>query len=77
MPYHEDYDGERFKSVYKMFSELWPELNPEEILKPNYPSWACQNCGAAIGWIGRLYQFLRIPIHKCIGTYSIERFKKN
>jgi hypothetical protein len=30
-----------------------------------YPSYCCQKCGEPIGWIGRFFQFLRIPLHRC------------
>ena len=30
-----------------------------------YPFEYCQECGEQIGWIGRFFQFIRIPLHKC------------
>ena len=30
-----------------------------------YPFEYCQECGEQIGWTGRFFQFLRIPLHKC------------
>ena len=31
----------------------------------NYKSNCCQKCGENIGYIGRFFQFLRIPLHRC------------
>jgi hypothetical protein len=33
-----------------------------------YASYRCQKCGAQIGYIGRFFQFLRIPLHRCKDT---------
>ena len=30
-----------------------------------YPFYCCQKCGEQIGWIGRFFQFLRVPLHRC------------
>jgi hypothetical protein len=30
-----------------------------------HPSWCCQKCGAQIGWLGRFFQLLRVPLHTC------------
>jgi len=30
-----------------------------------YPSYCCPKCGDMIGWTGRFFQFLRIPLHRC------------
>jgi hypothetical protein len=30
-----------------------------------YASYRCQKCGDMIGWAGRFFQFLRIPLHQC------------
>jgi len=30
-----------------------------------YPSYCCPKCGEQIGYIGRFFQFLRIPLHRC------------
>ena len=35
-----------------------------------YPFEYCQKCGEQIGWIGRLFQFLRIPLHRCKKPYE-------
>lgn len=29
------------------------------------PLWKCARCGEAIGYIGRFWQWLGIPIHRC------------
>lgn len=29
------------------------------------PSWCCQKCGEEIGYLGRLFQFLHMDLHKC------------
>lgn len=34
-------------------------------LTEKYPSYCCQQCGAGIGWLGRFFQFLKIPLHNC------------
>ena len=31
-----------------------------------YPSWTCQRCGSPVGWIGRVFQALRISPHECL-----------
>jgi hypothetical protein len=33
-----------------------------------HPSYCCPKCGAQIGWTGRFFQFLRIPLHRCKDT---------
>jgi hypothetical protein len=33
-----------------------------------HPSYCCQKCGDPIGYIGRFFQFLRIPLHRCKET---------
>lgn len=30
-----------------------------------HPSYCCPKCGEKIGYIGRFFQFIRIPLHKC------------
>jgi len=30
-----------------------------------YPSSCCQKCGDQIGWLGRFFQALGLPLHKC------------
>ena len=35
-----------------------------------YPFEYCQECGEQIGWIGRFFQFLRIPLHRCKKPYE-------
>ena len=35
-----------------------------------YASYRCQKCGAQIGYIGRFFQFLRIPLHRCEKPYK-------
>lgn len=30
-----------------------------------YASYECQHCGDAIGWIGRFFQFIGVPLHQC------------
>ena len=30
-----------------------------------HPSYCCPKCGEQIGYIGRFFQFLRIPLHRC------------
>jgi hypothetical protein len=30
-----------------------------------HPSYCCQKCGEQIGYIGRFFQFIRIPLHRC------------
>jgi hypothetical protein len=35
-----------------------------------YPSEYCQKCGEHIGWIGRFFQFLRIPWNRCKKPYK-------
>lgn len=30
-----------------------------------YPSYCCQDCGEAIGWLGLLLNKIYIPIHSC------------
>ena len=37
----------------------------EGVKDMKYPSSCCQKCGAGIGWLGRFFQFVRVPIHKC------------
>jgi len=34
----------------------------------NYPSYCCQKCGEQIGWTGRFFQFIRVPLHRCEET---------
>jgi len=34
----------------------------------NYPPYCCQKCGEQIGWIGRFFQFIRVPLHRCEET---------
>jgi len=31
----------------------------------DYPSWACQSCGAAIGHLGRFFQRIGMSPHRC------------
>ena len=33
-----------------------------------HPSYCCQKCGEQIGWIGRFFQFIRVPLHRCEET---------
>jgi predicted amidophosphoribosyltransferase len=33
-----------------------------------YPSYCCPKCGAQIGYIGRFFQFLCVPLHRCEET---------
>jgi hypothetical protein len=33
-----------------------------------HPSYCCQKCGEQIGWTGKFFQFLRIPLHRCEET---------
>jgi hypothetical protein len=35
-----------------------------------HPSYCCQKCGENIGYIGRFFQFLRIPLHRCKKPYK-------
>jgi hypothetical protein len=35
-----------------------------------YASYRCQKCGEQIGYIGRFFQFLRIPLHRCKKPYK-------
>jgi hypothetical protein len=30
-----------------------------------YPFEYCQKCGDEIGWVGRFFQFIRVPFHRC------------
>jgi len=30
-----------------------------------HPSYCCPKCGEQIGWTGRFFQFIRIPLHRC------------
>lgn len=30
-----------------------------------YPAWCCDGCGAPIGYLGRFFQWLRLPLHRC------------
>lgn len=32
---------------------------------PVHPSHCCQRCGDPIGWLGRFWQGLRVPLHSC------------
>lgn len=34
----------------------------------NYPPYCCQKCGDQIGYIGRFFQFIRVPLHRCEET---------
>jgi hypothetical protein len=34
----------------------------------NYSSYRCQKCGEQIGYIGRFFQFIRVPLHRCKET---------
>jgi hypothetical protein len=40
-----------------------------------FPSWCCQICGDPVGWLGRIFQFLHVPIHRCDkpGRYLVDR----
>jgi len=31
-----------------------------------YPSYCCPKCGEQIGYIGRFFQFICIPLHRCM-----------
>ena len=44
-----------------------PHINTETVLvkRQTYPSWCCQKCGEQIGYIGRFFQFLRVPFYQC------------
>jgi len=33
-----------------------------------HTSYRCQKCGEQIGWVGRFFQFLRVPLHRCEET---------
>jgi len=35
-----------------------------------HPTHCCQKCGERIGWAGRFFQFLRIPLHRCRRPYK-------
>lgn len=35
-----------------------------------HPSYCCPKCGAQIKYIGRFFQFLRIPLHRCKKPYE-------
>lgn len=35
--------------------------------RSQYPSWCCQKCGAGIGWLGRFFQWTRLPVQNCPG----------
>jgi len=30
-----------------------------------WPAWCCQTCGEVIGYVGRFFQWLCVPLHKC------------
>ena len=30
-----------------------------------YPSWCCQTCGGPVGYVGRFFQWCRLPLHRC------------
>ena len=38
--------------------------------KMTYPSYCCPKCGDQIGWIGRFFQFIRVPLHNCENRYQ-------
>ncbi len=40
----------------------------------SHPSYCCQRCGESIGWLGRLWQALRLPIHQCPIHYRFPVF---
>jgi hypothetical protein len=33
--------------------------------KEEVPSDCCQECGEQVGWLGRFFQWIRLPFHKC------------
>ena len=35
-----------------------------------HPSYCCQKCGEQIGWIGRFFQSIRVPLHRCKKPYE-------
>jgi hypothetical protein len=35
-----------------------------------YPFYCCPKCGEQIGYIGRFFQFLRVPLHRCKKPYK-------
>lgn len=35
-----------------------------------HPSYCCPKSGEQIGYIGRFFQFLRVPLHKCKKPYE-------
>jgi hypothetical protein len=38
--------------------------------KMTYPSYCCPECGEQIGWTGKFFQFIRIPLHQCKKPYK-------
>jgi hypothetical protein len=37
-----------------------------------YASYCCPKCGEQIGYIGRFFQFLRVPLHRCKKPYKVK-----
>jgi hypothetical protein len=35
-----------------------------------FASYCCQKCGEQIGYIGRFFQFIRVPLHRCKKPYK-------
>ena len=42
-----------------------------------HPSYCCSKCGEQIGYIGRFFQFLRIPLHRCKKMIDYELVTKH
>ena len=46
------------------------DQTPKPAMK-RFPSWRCQNCGDAIGWMGRGFQAVGLSPHACSKDYVI------
>lgn len=43
----------------------WQPTAELKVNQMTHPSYCCPKCGEQIGYIGRFFQFLRIPLHRC------------
>ena len=45
---------------------------PYEDKRMTHPSYCCPKCGEQIGWTGRFFQFIRVPLHRCKKPYKVK-----